>query len=65
MLSVTLNGIVNAFPILNSDPGNAIRSAVSRVLKWQPINIADSNYRKSEACVNILFILVLKMILRG
>ena len=51
--------------MLSSGPGGAVHSAVSHVLKWQPINIADSNYRKSEACANILFILVLKEILIG
>ena len=60
-LSVTLNGIVNAFPMLNSGSGGVVHSTVSHVLKSQPINAADSSYRKSAAYdVNILFILDLK-----
>ena len=69
-LPVIMNGTVNGFPILNSDPGNAIHTAVSR---YQHVSWTD-NQSKSDipitgnqktmcwACVNILFIFVLKAI---
>ena len=65
-----MNGTVNGFPILNSDPGNAIHTAVSR---YQHVSWTD-NQSKSDipitgnqktmcwACVNTLFIFVLTAI---
>ena len=69
-LPVIMNGTVNGFPILNSDSGNAIHTAVSR---YQHVSWTD-NQSKSDipitgnqktmcwACVNILFIFILKAI---
>ena len=65
-----MNGTVNGFPILNSDPGNAIQTAVSRYqhVSWtdnqskSDIPITGSQKTMCWACVNILFIFVLKAI---
>ena len=70
-LPVIMYGTVNRFPIPNSDPGNAIHTAVSH---YQHVSWTD-NQSKSDipitgnqkimfwACVKILFIFVLKAIL--
>ena len=69
-LPVIMNGTVNGFPILNSDSGNAIHTAVSRYqhVSWidnqskSDIPITGNQKTMCWACVNILFIFVLKAI---
>ena len=69
-LPVIMNGTVNGFPILNSDSGKAIHTAVSRYqhVSWtdsqskSDIPITGNQKTMCWACVNILFIFVLKAI---